>query len=164
ILAILFNMNLLWKEYLYQCLRKRVKTKFQNIKYFWENKTIRPDLVIEISGKTYVIDAKWKALSTNQPADSDLKQMYVYHHYWQTAETILAYPNANNLTHRSGRFKSTATTLSPLTCHLVFLDVIDENGSLNPNIHTQILNRIEVIDHAPNPTPPKHQPPHHPNR
>jgi len=70
-LALLFDMNKLWEEYIYRILVREeknsaIKVNFQNSKTFWQSdkvsKTIRPDLVIKKGEETYIIDTKWKVV------------------------------------------------------------------------------------------------------
>ena len=49
VLALMFDMNRLWEEYVYVMLRRRLdsyEVSAQRSKSFWENMTIRPDIVI----------------------------------------------------------------------------------------------------------------------
>jgi len=104
ILAILFDMNDLWEEYIYrQIQRYNIEgwdIKPQEEKYFWKltnknrQKSIKPDIVITGKGKTIIIDTKWKLPEDNKPSDNDLKQMFVYNEYWDGITAILLYPHA----------------------------------------------------------------------
>ena len=96
-LALLFDMNKLWEEYVYRMLKRAstepTKIKFQNRQNFWNTKTIKPDIVIENwNGKDYVIDTKWKMVDPKSPGDDDLKQMYAYNMYWDVDLSMLLYP------------------------------------------------------------------------
>ena len=90
VLAILFDMNLLWELFVYRTLKKGeskggYKVSAQNQKKFWNSRRIRPDLVLNWEdGRCVVIDTKWKLIDDFRPADTDLKQMYAYNMYWQT--------------------------------------------------------------------------------
>ena len=82
LLTLLFDMNALWEEYIFRVLQKHtpdgVSVSFQNSHRFWENKRIRPDIVIKTQDESFVIDTKWKIIEFNNPSDDDLKQMFVY--------------------------------------------------------------------------------------
>ena len=107
VLAILFDMNDLWEEYIYRQLLKEKPSHWiirsQNSKQFWKLndtnsfKTVRPDIVIHDQTKDIkiILDTKWKLPDNNIPADADLKQMFVYNEYWFGLNAILVYPNAN---------------------------------------------------------------------
>jgi 5-methylcytosine-specific restriction enzyme subunit McrC len=87
-LALLFDMNKLWEEYIYRMLLKvedpSIKVSFQKWDKFWENKIIKPDIVVtkneiindELIRKEYIIDTKWKIIDPTEPGDNDLKQMF----------------------------------------------------------------------------------------
>lgn len=101
-LALLFDMNSLWEEYLLVRL-KQVQDDYkltvigQRSKTFWNGITVCPDIVIEkVEGdnkEVFVIDAKWKNISNANPSTHDLRQMYVYNEYWNAKKSMLLYPN-----------------------------------------------------------------------
>ena len=98
-LALLFDMNLLWEEYILIKLKDAYKkTNFsvlgQRPMKFWNNISIRPDIIIKDSGNNTicVIDTKWKYIWNNKPSADDLRQMYVYNDYWNSTNAILLYP------------------------------------------------------------------------
>lgn len=96
LLTLLFDMNALWEEYIFRILQKHKTDKMQvfsqDSKKFWKNKCIRPDIILQIEQKTFVIDTKWKMIETNNPSDEDLKQMFVYNLHWDAEKALLLYP------------------------------------------------------------------------
>ncbi|WP_288981395.1 restriction endonuclease [uncultured Flavobacterium sp.] len=101
-LALLFDMNVLWEEYILIRLKqvadeRGFKVHGQNSTGFWKNITIRPDIVIEKGGgdtkQTYIIDTKWKNIDYSEPSTHDLRQMYVYNEYWKSKKAMLLYPS-----------------------------------------------------------------------
>ncbi|RYE27114.1 MAG: restriction endonuclease, partial [Sphingobacteriales bacterium] len=87
VIAILFDMNKLWEEWVYNRLKREelgagISVQRQLSTNFWKSegieKKIRPDIVIvnSQSKETIVIDTKWKILEELVPGDADLKQMY----------------------------------------------------------------------------------------
>jgi 5-methylcytosine-specific restriction enzyme subunit McrC len=149
-LALLFDMNMLWEEYVYRMLTKiqtdTLKVKFQNRKQFWENKLIKPDIVIEKTEEdksisTYVIDTKWKIIDPKKPGDNDLKQMYAYNMYWNASKSMLLYPTSVNLTTDFGHFHK--GRMEENQCKLGFIKVM-ENNNLNANIGEDILDFLEI--------------------
>ena len=104
VLAILFDMNDLWEEYIYRQIERHNIHNWiiepQEEKNFWNqtnttrNKSIKPDIVIHSYGRTIIIDTKWKLPENNIPSDNDLKQMFVYNEYWDGITAILLYPHA----------------------------------------------------------------------
>lgn len=97
-LALLFDMNILWEEYVLICLKKAAKlnsiiVKGQSSKSFWNRMTIRPDIVVSYNEENYIIDTKWKNIKNNKPSINDLRQMYVYNDYWNATKALLLYPS-----------------------------------------------------------------------
>src|SRR5690606_1510590 len=96
-IALLFDMNKLWEEYVYRMLVRAsiapARIQFQNQQDFWGSKTIKPDIVVKnLNKKDFVIDTKWKMVNPNSPGDDDLKQMYAYNMYRNVDLSMLLYP------------------------------------------------------------------------
>lgn len=96
-LALLFDMNSLWEDYilvkLKQAVPNGVSVYGQDSKTFWKNISIRPDIVIEKGTDKYIIDTKWKNIDYSEPSTNDLRQMYVYNDYWDSKKAMLLYPS-----------------------------------------------------------------------
>jgi 5-methylcytosine-specific restriction enzyme subunit McrC len=97
-LALLFDMNSLWEEYVLIRLKEiqddyDVTISGQQSKGFWNGITIRPDILIQKGTTKYVIDTKWKNINGSKPSTDDLRQMYVYNEYWQSEKAMLLYPS-----------------------------------------------------------------------
>ncbi len=143
VLAILFDMNKLFEEYIYRQLQRvpHIKVSAQKAKQFWNTKLIKPDLVVEINGITYVLDTKWKVLHTVIPSDADLKQMYAYQNYWDAHKTLLLYPQVYDLANQKGIFKH-----EQKECSLLFLSILDEKDQLNPRIGEELVAHLLTVD------------------
>ncbi|MBW7674754.1 McrC family protein [Chryseobacterium chendengshani] len=102
-LALLFDMNSLWEEYVLVRLKQAcqdgdIEVYGQNSKGFWNGITICPDIVLEKKLDDYkkevlIIDTKWKNIDQSKPSTHDLRQMYVYNEYWESRKSVLLYPS-----------------------------------------------------------------------
>lgn len=99
VVSFLFDMNQLFEEFMYKICKRAFKN--ENFKVhrtgtrFWENKLIKPDIVIENSENkdTVIFDTKWKVPQDAKPNDADLKQIFVYNHYYESPVSYLLYPS-----------------------------------------------------------------------
>ena len=135
LLTLLFDMNALWEEYIFRILQKHktdeIEVSFQNSDKFWENKRIRPDIVLKTQDETFVIDTKWKIVEANNPSDDDLKQMFVYNLHWKAEKTLLLYPKTNQIDSNFGTFHFDNLGKK---CKLGFVDITNELTIKNSKI------------------------------
>jgi 5-methylcytosine-specific restriction enzyme subunit McrC len=153
-LALLFDMNSLWEEYVLVCLKKAVKNNDLNIgvhgqksKPFWNGITIRPDIVIEKGDETFIIDTKWKNINGSKPSTNDLRQMYVYNDYWQSSKAMLLYPS-NKTTFAKEDFISFTkiTAIAHHECGLGKISIFDsDNKTLDKEIGNTILEWFNIL-------------------
>ncbi|MEL1247682.1 McrC family protein [Flavobacterium helocola] len=141
-LALLFDMNVLWEEYILIRLQqvadeKGFKVYGQNSKGFWKNISIRPDIVIQKGNETFIIDTKWKNIDYSEPSTHDLRQMYVYNEYWDSKKAMLLYPS-NKINIEQQEF--TPFTNDKHACSLGKISVFDTFNKLNASIGIQVLN------------------------
>lgn len=104
VLALMFDMNMLWEKFVYVSIRKGLRSKLADYKIsqqphkpFWQAETgrqsrIEPDIFISKDNDSYILDTKWKILKDSKPSIEDLRQMYVYHDYYEAKKTVLVYP------------------------------------------------------------------------
>jgi 5-methylcytosine-specific restriction enzyme subunit McrC len=131
VLAILFDMNRLFENYIYRKLKvleveglvNRVRE--QNRLPFWESRGIKADILVETDRGNIVIDTKWKVLKENKPSDEDLKQMFVYNLHYKADLSILLYPKLDLETGEKKPFKD--KLFSKYSCQLAFIDVFNES-------------------------------------
>ncbi len=135
-LAVLFDMNRLWEEFVYITLKKYLPEKYtvsaQVQKPFWRtgtrNKIIKPDIVVKEGEILTILDTKWKRPDKWFPDDSDLHQMYVYYRYFGANRVALIYPSDSDssLPIYSGAF----TDKDSAACDVMLLPVhqIEESG------------------------------------
>ena len=147
-LALLFDMNTLWEEYILIKLKQVAEEKGfrvfgQNSTGFWKNISIRPDIVLEKEkeGKkeTFIIDTKWKNIDNSEPSTHDLRQMYVYNEYWHSNKAMLLYPT-NSSNQKDQEF--TPFTNDKHACSLGKISVFKDN-KLNNDLGNEILKWFE---------------------
>jgi len=104
ILALMFDMNALWEQFVLGLLRKTLKgykVSGQITKRFWKGNSLssnmRPDIVLVGDKSIIVIDTKWKNLNGKSPSPEDLRQMFVYHEYFEANKVVLLYPGEGDL-------------------------------------------------------------------
>ena len=131
VLALMFDMEKLWECFIAVTLRKYgkgVKVHAQSERGFWQPENgrvrrVRADLVLEKENKVCVLDTKWKRFPDAQPAIEDLRQLYVYHHYYKAETVALVYPGGQAGHFRPGAYlePGSANKRSGYTCKLVAL-------------------------------------------
>ncbi|MFT6843465.1 MAG: 5-methylcytosine-specific restriction enzyme subunit McrC [Psychroserpens sp.] len=146
-------MNKLWEEYVFKMLLRQVGdlgdqwiVKGQAHQAFWETKVIKPDIVLThiATNKQIILDTKWKIVLDGKPFDDDLKQMFAYNIYWNSAGSILLYPKASNNKDAYGIYHKGQTVEHG--CKLMFLDVLDDEGKLNREIGVEILEGVDYLE------------------
>ena len=148
VLAIMFDMNILYENYIFRKLKALqldpnipiLKVREQNRTPFWETRGLRADIVVETKDKHLVIDTKWKVLKDSKPSDADLKQMFVYNLHYDTDLSILLYPNtgidsAEKKPFRNEKFKD-------LNCQVAFTNLFNEKGKLEKELGLKIYNEL----------------------
>lgn len=153
VLALMFDMNLLWEQFIYVSLRKNktdfTKVKAQSSKHFWKPEngrrtSMKPDIYIETVDKKIVLDTKWKNLNGYNPSPDDLRQMYVYHEYFDAQKVALVYPGNNKNSKKGTYFDKDGVNDDNKHCSVVLIDVVDTGiKKWQKNIIEQIKNFIE---------------------
>ncbi len=146
VLALMFDMNLLWEQFVYVSLRKHINIYFENstisaqTKFkFWKPENgytmnLKPDIVIKKNdGSFLVLDTKWKNLGNFKPSPDDLRQMYTYSKYHKNATTALLFPGKKRVS------KSTFID-GDLSCTLYSIPVTKDIKEWQYNIANFILN------------------------
>lgn len=137
-LALLFDMNSLWEEFVLAKLKSvridGLTVKGQESKPFWNRIKIRPDIIIQQDDKTYVIDTKWKNIGGSKPSTSDLRQMYVYNKYWDSFRALLLYPSISTKVPNFISFEGEENQ----QCAIGRLNILDD-GALKEDCGTEIF-------------------------
>lgn len=158
VLALMFDMNLLWEQFVFQSLKRQIlrhKSEFkisaQTSKYFWKphtgNRTrIIPDIVVSNRNSTVVIDTKWKNLNGYSPSSDDLRQMYVYSDYYRAGKVALMYPG-NDSEIKNGKFLDPIKQIEiNKECSVIPLPVVKDNVRLwEAEIYNQFLKWFKSV-------------------
>jgi len=154
VIAILFDMNELWEEYIFRKLQKAaagdIMVRRQQSQKFWKRdsavypKTVRPDIVINKDGETIVLDTKWKLISDFTPADEDLKQMFIYNLFWKCNYSVLLYPAIEYQKKSGTYFRFQQQLFTETNCLVATCNVLNENKTLDKDIGAKILSEIVV--------------------
>lgn len=140
ILALMFDMNKLWEEYVYIMLRHHMMNydvRAQEIRRFWQQengtyKTIRPDLVIRDKKDKVVaiMDTKWKC-PDKTPSDGDLHQMFVYSKMYSINKVALVYPSTGDVNPVYANFlecdQTTRSSYRDASCDMLFMNMDKDN-------------------------------------
>ena len=145
-LALLFDMNNLWEEYVLVRLKqvaqeKEVDVYGQNSLEFWNGITIRPDIVLKKNKNILIIDTKWKNIDQSQPSTHDLRQMYVYNEYWKSTRSLLLYPSNNNGLNDFKSFVSINENPHHQCC-LGRISIFNQSGKLDELLGTQLIDLL----------------------
>lgn len=152
VLALMFDMNILWERFVYASLRRNKSSGTtvhgQMSAFFWKpaggyRSKIVADIVIN-RGKPdcAVIDTKWKTLQNSRPFPEDLKQMYVYHHYYGARRVALVYPGGEFNSKRGCYLESSFGKETDHECSLIFLPVMPDVRDWQKEIYKELAGWI----------------------
>jgi 5-methylcytosine-specific restriction enzyme subunit McrC len=144
-------MEALFESYVIQMLffasRKTpsIEVLPQKSKDFWRTdgnrpRRVRPDIILKCknNNKLVILDTKWKLPKNNVPADSDLKQMFVYNKLFNAESSNLVYPEVTPINNRKGTFVGSEHG----NCSMWFVPIIDpKENRLNKNLGEIIFSQ-----------------------
>ncbi|MBN1132362.1 MAG: hypothetical protein JXA39_04745 [Bacteroidales bacterium] len=153
VLAVLFDMNSLFEEYVYRILKKEeqvyhkinLKIEAQLSKFFWNKRKIRPDIILEygeVDTRKVIIDTKWKMLTDYTPSDDDLRQMYAYNLYFDCEKSVLLYPMTNLVNQEPVYYEPALAVAKEHACQLIFADLFDNSGNARKSIAVDLLRSV----------------------
>lgn len=148
VLALFFDMNLLWEKYVAKVLRTYLPNEFeiktQNKRLFWESKdvpnaNIKPDILILKNDKVEkILDTKWKLPFDKRPSDDDLKQMFSYNKIFNGIESWLIYPNENNIS-KQGTFGKEHGCCGMMLINVLFVGALNHEA-----LAKQIISELKI--------------------
>jgi 5-methylcytosine-specific restriction enzyme subunit McrC len=155
VLALMFDMNLLWEKFVLASLErfKPLSTTIhsQSSKSFWKpekgsKSRLRPDIVInKDKDDCLVLDTKWKNLGGSNPSADDLQQLYAYHKFYKAKRAALIYPADLQACKRGSFFNENDNEILAGECVIIKL-------CANPDIwqwQKQIADAAFVSQHFP---------------
>lgn len=154
VLALMFDMNALWEQFVYVSFRrfkpKETTISAQNIKNFWKpisgyRSKIKPDIVLN-KGKDncIVLDTKWKNLNGHNPSPDDLRQMYVYMQFYTAQKVALIYPGINSDIKPGVYYQETSEELGSKECSLISIAVNQDIRGWQKQLCDQIIKWFEI--------------------
>ena len=159
VIAILFDMNKLWEEFVYRRLKKEenhfdIRVQKQQSADFWKTdklyrpKTIRPDIVITNGKEVIIIDTKWKIVNDLVPADDDLKQMFAYNLFWNCEKSILLYPASQSQSNGGDYYDFREQDSFFTKCAVETICVLDDHQKLDKELGKRILDKIPLLQNT----------------
>jgi len=153
VLALMFNMNYLWQQYVLHQLKKAsqamgdVFITGQDRESFWMGRDIKPDIVIRFANKSVVIDTKWKILEKDvEPSIEDIRQMYAYNHHFKCNQSLLLYPEVFGRSSFTSDFNLPNFHVSGLgeshSCGILFANVVNAEKMIIHDFGEKILNNL----------------------
>ena len=151
VLALMFDMNALWERFIFKSLKKQLgptdRIWAEPRKKFWQfsdqNSSVymKPDIILQLNNKKYVLDCKWKRLDQFKPSPHDLRQLYVYLDYYEGQKAALIHPNGVS---KAGFFQPQKNT-DAKDCSVLGVSIpSDKNiGSWQQEIFRQVKNWAE---------------------
>jgi len=154
VLALMFDMNMLWESFIYHSLRKQFiregkdwVVSAQRSTAFWRLEKcrtyLRPDILIE-TGKEckYILDTKWKRPENNKPSPSDLQQLFAYSRFFDSNKTALVYPSTQQGL-IPGYYESFRGSKDKVSCSVINLDVEPQIREWQATISKRIADWIQ---------------------
>lgn len=147
VIAILFDMNELFEAFIYSLFKRTerdipgLRVRGQKSKVFWENRSVRPDIVLEYEGRRIMVDTKWKTPTNDTPADTDLKQMFAYNRVFDSKESFLLYPTTKESPgRRSGTYSEGSGT-----CTMEYIELFDCQHKLRRSFLPEVRHLIGSV-------------------
>ncbi len=165
-IALLFDMNELWEEYVLVQLKREVNNENspfykqftiqgQTRKYIWNSNFIQPDIEIvsTSTNETFIIDTKWKRPGYSASVE-DLRQIYTYARFWDAKTVMLLYPG-DEVQNRRGVFQTDDYSQNSVPSEVQqiehigkmgFISVFDpqKENALNENLGSFVLDLLLI--------------------
>lgn len=150
VLALMFDMNALWEQFVLRVLQRELhdfKVSGQVGKKFWKSESLqsymRPDIVLthKSENRCIVLDTKWKNLQGKGPSPEDLRQMFVYHEYFEANKVVLLYPGEGDLIEGQFYLKD-QSGFDDKHCHVLQIPADKDFGIWKNRIVEKVVNLL----------------------
>lgn len=149
-IALLFNMNVLWEEYVLKMLKKYARENpdegytvhgQESKRFYGSYRTIRPDIVLRKNGEVFIVDTKWKRPNNKSASIEDLRQMYAYGRFWDSDKLMLLYPGNP---HDSGyqNYPNEFDENRDHQCKLALVSVLNDDGELDESVGEKVIDLL----------------------
>ncbi|MDD2230735.1 MAG: restriction endonuclease [Candidatus Cloacimonetes bacterium] len=155
VLALMFDMNLLWESFVYHSLRKQFlrnsvpySIRAQASTRFWKTNnyrtSLRPDILIESSldDQRFVLDTKWKMITDTSPSSSDLQQLFAYSQFFRSSRNALVYPGVFS-NRNEGAYCLSTEWSDKITCSVIHLGVEPQIRKWQESIYQTVVGWMD---------------------
>jgi 5-methylcytosine-specific restriction enzyme subunit McrC len=145
--ALIFDMNRLFEAYILRQLRQQqsggLMVHAQTSTAFWQERQLRPDILIQTPEDSIILDTKWKLLDGQKPSMEDLRQVYVYAQYFNAKKVVLLYPHYEGAT-STGLIPFHHAPLSKegIHCQILMVDLFSPMGGLRRDVGWELVQTI----------------------
>lgn len=156
VLALMFDMNLLWESFIYHSLRKEFlihsapySVRAQRSADFWSTgscrRYLKPDIFIEstVNDSRYVLDTKWKDISSSGPSASDLQQLFAYSQFFRSSRNALVYPGRTHDV-QSGYYAISVPWADSVSCSIIRLGLGSSIRQWQHEIYQTVMDWMEA--------------------
>lgn len=147
VLSILFDMEKLWEKFIHRVLAEHCPEPWsvagQEKEPFWEDRTMRPDLVFAHQGTVRLIgDTKWKVPDDDEPSMDDLRQMFAYNIRFVSERSVLLYPGKSRV--RTGRYVNHVKGWHAMDhgCEVRFVMPFNDRGGLDTENLLELASKL----------------------
>ncbi|WP_196893504.1 McrC family protein [Aureivirga marina] len=153
VLAIMFDMNMLWEKFIFKVLKNHLSKTHeviaQDSKKFWKSEkrttsTMQPDILIKgKSGElSIVLDTKWKNTMNSPLSVHDLRQMFVYKHFYKAEKVALIFPHIVSEIDK-GHFFHPKEEIGKESCDLIYINLQEKGNISMLENHEKLLHYIK---------------------
>jgi 5-methylcytosine-specific restriction enzyme subunit McrC len=161
LIALLFDMNTLWEEYITILIQRACSTDWQIFPQkkhlFWNSfdynsKRLQPDIMLKSKKNKHkiIIDTKWKILENKGPSEEDLRQIYAYGNFYDARKVFLMYPASKRSKFDAGMFNNISywdnNLIENYQAGLMGINILDNEGGLNYKIGEEIVQYLEKLN------------------